>query len=79
MFIIFLIKYVIIKFLRMLLMIYGATFYDINDITKKKLIKEVEIESENRSNAIDKAQIIADRDYKDTRIFVDIRRLACKS
>lgn len=60
-------------------MLYSATLYNINDITKKKFIATVEITGETRSDAIDKAQAIAERDYQKTRIFVDIRGLSCSS
>lgn len=56
-------------------MFYNVTLYDINNIAKKRLLVTLNILSDSRSDAIDKAQVIADRDYPKIKTFVEIRPL----
>lgn len=56
-------------------MFYNVTLYDINNIAKKRLLVTLNILSDSRSDAIDKAQVIADRDYSKIKTLVEIRPL----
>jgi len=58
-------------------MFYNVTLYNINDIAKKRLLVTLNILSDSRSDAIDKAQTIAEKDFSKIRTFVEIRPLIC--